>query len=357
MKYTENDAMRYLCVKMKAGRYVQYRNPCPWEQYSLVALRRLVERMNGARKNADYWTEMEHAKKLSGHLKDNEIRFSFSSPENVKYCEMIDRKSVFKMLALFISFEKGSLRVATDTDHEGVLLRYALPILCDLVDIDSECIVEANAKNQDRLSDLIRSKKNFAIPVDLLEIQDCLRYCDICGYKFIGNGVVPEPYRVDTVLPSDVTHSLYSMSLVMEKKSITVKKRNPMTGAVQLKQIHRLMYARGVSWEELLPPTNGNLIDIQIRKKEMDKKCQRYPHRSFCVLEHVLYCWETGSSKVINSLADEIRDILEMVVGERMDWPLCGKELWGILKNEKRGWIGLLELAGDQWIVVGKMEL
>ena len=67
--------------------------------------------------------------------------------------------------------------------------------------------------------------------------------------------------------------------------------------------------------------------------------------------------WGCGAVKAINGIAADIREIFDLILKKKLEWPQCGENLIGILDGKKRAEIHLSEFNADKWIVWGKIDL
>ena len=363
MKYTRIDALRYLCVKIEHGKIQQYRNPDLWEQYSEAALKRLLGRMNNESSETDYW---EKAKTLAYEcvfMKDCCIELHVESTIQ-DYMNKLDLDAIQRKLFLQISGQNKMIRVISE--YEEILNRYVAAIICDMWDSFGGVVIRGSRQSCRRLENYLKQRREQVIPFDSDADRELSSYLGTCGYLSAEGGIIPQMYRLDTVLSSDVLQSLYAMKLIQNQKVITLIGRQSMTVYTRLKNIQQVMYSSRFAWTALNISCSMTIerVTAIIQEFEKKKKCCRYPHRSFCFSDMTsntenrkLYCWGCGNSKIINSLADEIKDTIERILGRTMEWPLCGTELTGTAATGEKAFIWLSGLDESRWIVIGEVSL
>lgn len=380
MIYTKTDALQYLCVKTSHEKVLQYRNPDYWEQYSEVAMQRLISRMNAVNEPETYWDKcntiqysvIDDEDGKSEFFLDPDPSSSQDMPEVISsdrrfldYLSQLNLEEVQKKTDIQIApYSNG---IAIRSEYEDLMFRYAAMIMCDLWDLGNDFIVKGTKGACSRFSKYLHRQKKQVISLDCRKYRVLLCYAETCGYTKVKDGVIPQPYRLDSVLPSDVIQSLSSMSLVKHPRKITIKgNMTQLTQGIIMKNIQQIMYVRQYEWVTL--PITGEMgceeVDGLITAYEKHQRRYRYPHRYFCfsdmntnTVKRKLYCWGCGSSKIINSLADEIKQMMELVIGYSLIWPLCGKRLSGIRNSMEIAAIHLIELNDNGCIAIGELEI
>ena len=380
MIYTKTEALRYLCVKTSHDKVLQYRNPDYWEQYSDAAMQRLISRMNAVNEPETYWDKCDTIHYSVIDDTDGKLELFMDSDQSsqlddipkaissdrrlLDYLNQLNLKEVRKKTDIQIAPSGNG--IAISSQFEELMFRYAVMIMCDLWDLENDFILKGTKGTCKRFFEYLHRQRKQVIPLDCRKYQALLCNAEICGYIKVKDGVIPQPYRLDSVLPSDVIQSLSSMSLVKHPRKFTLKgKKAQLTQGIIMKNIQQIMYVRQYEWVTL--PITGEMsckeVDGLIMAYEKHQKRYRYPHRYFCfsdmnsnTAKRKLYCWGCGSSKIINSVADEIKQMMELVIGYSLKWPLCGKRLSGVRDSKEIAAIHLIELNDGSCIAIGELE-
>lgn len=361
---------------MEHGEICQYRNPDLWEQYSEVALQRLLNRMNNEKDKIDYWcktktltyNEYTYLENSCIELHIKSFLDIYDKRCNIKnpiayYLQKLDLDAIQKKLYLQIFGREQTIYIISK--YEKILNQYAAIIMCDIWDCLGEFEVCGSEEACRRLKYYLERRENESIAFDYDAYSELLPYLDMCGYRSAGNGILPQMYRLDTIFSSDILHSLYSMKLSLDKKEISITPQKAGRYA-WMDKIQQMMYVNGFSWTDLNLSYEMSIQKINsiIQKYEKEQKCYKHPHRSFCFSDmtlnadkRIMFCWSCGNSKIINSLANEIKDNIERVLGVMLEWPLCGTELAGKIEAEEKAHIWLCGLDEVLWIVIGEVSL
>lgn len=363
----EKKAMKYLCVKVENGKKVQYRNPDLWEQYSSTAFKRLCTRIEKKGEVFDYWKAVNKVSINESYVEDDRtsIYVYIGNIEKVNaVLEKLDTKSIQTKLGVTINGEKDSIHITTI--NEEMLIRCTLMLLCDVWDMGINLKIICNSKLAKDFCNYIEVHRMNVIFIENSIVERYSKEILLCGYYVSNNGIRPQPYRLDTVLASDVLNSLHSMKMVWENRRIFVENESTTTLYGILKDIQYILQIKRFGWENLKGQQDmvrEHMYEIDAMKNiEKNKSNKKYPHRSYTFTNidndsARLLIWGCGAVKAINGIAADIREIFDLILKKKLEWPQCGENLIGILDGKKRAEIHLSEFNADKWIVWGKIDL
>ena len=282
----EKKAMKYLCVKVENGKKVQYRNPDLWEQYSSTAFKRLCTRIEKKGEVFDYWKAVNKVSINESYVEDDRtsIYVYIGNIEKVNaVLEKLDTKSIQTKLGVTINGEKDSIHITTI--NEEMLIRCTLMLLCDVWDMGINLKIICNSKLAKDFCNYIEVHRMNVIFIENSIVERYSKEILLCGYYVSNNGIRPQPYRLDTVLASDVLNSLHSMKMVWENRRIFVENESTTTLYGILKDIQYILQIKRFGWENLKGQQDmvmEHMYEIDAMKNiEKNKSNKKYPHRSY----------------------------------------------------------------------------